>query len=160
MKVFAAGVSEDGEIACFEIQIVPIFGEKDLITGYIGESLVDSTLLALTLYRIRKNDWNQKFHIHFSNSEIFKNGPSAGLAIYVKLVFLNSLNKYTALITGELDLHGRVIEVGGISQKYQLYLHGNKFNKFLAPIDNFFEGMEGTYIQHIDDINWEGMEWN
>ena len=46
MKVFAAGVSEDGEIAYFEIQIVPIFGEKDLITGYIGESLVDSTLLA------------------------------------------------------------------------------------------------------------------
>ncbi|WP_158589286.1 S16 family serine protease [Atopobacter sp. AH10] len=93
------------------------------------------------------------FHIHFTNSEIFKNGPSVGLAVFIKLVYRDKFEEYSALITGELDLEGNIIEIGGISKKYEVYLGNEEFNFFIAPRDNYEIGMTGLYFQHVDEIN-------
>ena len=58
-------------------------------------------------------------HVHVPAGAIPKDGPSAGLAIYIALVSLlteRAVNPHIA-VTGEISLRGLVLPVGGIKEK-------------------------------------------
>jgi len=100
---------------------------KLILTGQLGEVMKESAQAALSLVKsraatlaidpeiFRKND----LHIHIPAGAIPKDGPSAGVTLFVALVSLltgRHISKDVAM-TGEISLRGLVLPVGGIKEK-------------------------------------------
>jgi ATP-dependent Lon protease len=98
-----------------------------ILTGHLGDVMKESAQAALTLVKSRaallglspgvfeKSD----VHVHIPAGAIPKDGPSAGVAMFVAMasLFLNrSVHKDLAM-TGEISLRGLVLPVGGIKEK-------------------------------------------
>jgi ATP-dependent Lon protease len=98
-----------------------------ILTGQLGEVMKESAQAALTLVKahgaelglgpdiFRRSD----IHIHVPAGAIPKDGPSAGVAMYMALVSLamgTAVRSDTAM-TGEISLRGMVLPVGGIKEK-------------------------------------------
>jgi ATP-dependent Lon protease len=98
-----------------------------ILTGQLGEVMRESVQAAFTLVKghaaalnieqatISKTD----IHVHVPAGATPKDGPSAGVAMYVALVSLLTgvtVRSDTAM-TGEISLRGLVLPVGGIKEK-------------------------------------------
>jgi ATP-dependent Lon protease len=98
-----------------------------MITGHLGDVMKESAQAALSLVKARasglgvdpdlfeKND----VHLHVPAGAIPKDGPSAGVAMFVSLASLlteKTVRSDTAM-TGEISLRGLVLPVGGIKEK-------------------------------------------
>lgn len=115
-----------GDILFVEATKMPGDG-KLILTGQLGDVMKESAQAALSLLKSRaetlgidpdlfkKND----LHIHIPAGAIPKDGPSAGITLFVALVSLltgRRINKDVAM-TGEISLRGLVLPVGGIKEK-------------------------------------------
>ena len=115
-----------GDILFVEATKMPGDG-KLILTGQLGEVMKESAQAALSLVKSRaallgidadifkKND----LHIHLPAGAIPKDGPSAGITLFVALVSLltgRRISKDIAM-TGEISLRGLVLPVGGIKEK-------------------------------------------
>ncbi|MDF2577465.1 MAG: hypothetical protein K0S74_949 [Chlamydiales bacterium] len=116
----------------FPIQISKRFSEKPLVittTGNFGQSLQESFQVALTAAWNHLDLQNQTsvskkcqgVHIHSLEYYIHKDGPSAGLAVALAFYSLFTDIPITneLAVTGEIDLYGNVLKVGGIYEKIQ-----------------------------------------
>ncbi len=100
---------------------------KLILTGQLGEIMKESAQAALTLVKAHcdelqvaadvfdKND----IHVHVPAGAMPKDGPSAGVAIYVALASLvrDKPVRNDCAMTGEISLRGLVLPVGGIKEK-------------------------------------------
>jgi ATP-dependent Lon protease len=98
-----------------------------ILTGQLGEVMKESAQAALTLVKahgpglglgpdvFRRND----VHIHVPAGAIPKDGPSAGLAMFIALASLamGTPVRSDCAMTGEISLRGLVLPVGGIKEK-------------------------------------------
>jgi ATP-dependent Lon protease len=98
-----------------------------ILTGQLGEVMKESAQAALTLVKahgpglglgtevFRRND----VHIHVPAGAIPKDGPSAGVAIFIALASLamGTPVRSDCAMTGEISLRGLVLPVGGIKEK-------------------------------------------
>jgi ATP-dependent Lon protease len=115
-----------GDILFIEATRTPGDG-KLILTGQLGEVMKESVQAALTLVKVHcpscqvtpeffgKGD----IHVHVPAGAVPKDGPSAGVAMFVALASL-TLNKPVAsdrAMTGEISLRGLVLPVGGIKEK-------------------------------------------
>jgi len=121
-----AWTSTGGEVLFVEALRMPGKGGL-LLTGQLGDVMKESAQAALSYIRSRgdafeidpevfqKND----LHIHFPEGAIPKDGPSAGLAIATVLLSvlkgLPVLNTFA--MTGEIDLRGEALAIGGLKEK-------------------------------------------
>ncbi len=115
-----------GDILFIEANSVPGSGRLTL-TGQLGDVMKESAQAAVTLVKGRlkqlgksaevfeKND----LHIHVPAGSIPKDGPSAGVTMFVALMSLFSEKTVRSDIamTGEISLRGLVLPVGGIKEK-------------------------------------------
>ena len=115
-----------GDILFVEASRVPGSG-KLILTGQLGEVMKESAQAALTLVKSRapglgidvrlfeKSD----VHIHVPAGAIPKDGPSAGVAMFVALVslFTNRTARHDTAMTGEISLRGLVLPIGGVKEK-------------------------------------------
>ncbi|WP_243303596.1 endopeptidase La [Geothrix oryzisoli] len=115
-----------GDILFIEAARMPGSG-KLLLTGQLGEVMKESAQAALSLLKghlgelgLSGEDFEQlDVHIHVPAGATPKDGPSAGIAMFVALVSLftgRSVRGDTAM-TGEISLRGLVLPVGGIKEK-------------------------------------------
>ena len=115
-----------GDILFIEAARTPGSG-KLILTGQLGEVMRESVQAALTLVKgqaaalgieaglIDKSD----IHVHVPAGATPKDGPSAGVAMFMALTSLltgRTIRSDTAM-TGEISLRGLVLPVGGIKEK-------------------------------------------
>jgi len=115
-----------GDILFIETSRTP-GGGKLILTGQLGDVMKESAQAALTLVKARaatlgadaavfeKSD----VHMHIPAGAIPKDGPSAGVAMFVSLasLALNRPVRHDIAMTGEISLRGLVLPVGGIKEK-------------------------------------------
>ncbi len=115
-----------GEIMFVEATSMPGKGQI-IITGQIGRVMEESIRAAHSLLRSHTKELKisdevlaeSDIHVHVPAGAIPKDGPSAGLAIYVALVSLMTgkvINPDVAM-TGEITLRGLVLPIGGVKEK-------------------------------------------
>jgi len=87
-----------------------------------------------------KNTLMQGIHIHCPEGSVSKDGPSAGVAITIAIYSLfNNLPVNNIIgITGEIDLQGNVLPIGGLDCKILGGIHDG-IKKFIFPEDNHTE---------------------
>jgi ATP-dependent Lon protease len=109
-----------GDILFIEASKVPGSG-KLIITGQLGDVMKESAQAALTLARTYLNDAfdKQDIHIHVPAGATPKDGPSAGVAMFLALTSLLTGTPVRAdvAMTGEISLRGLVLPIGGVKEK-------------------------------------------
>jgi len=115
-----------GDIMFIECRIFPGKGEVRL-TGQMGDVMKESAQAAVSWMRsnaarlgidhdkIASSD----IHIHLPQGGIKKDGPSAGVALTcaVVSVFTNRPVRNDVAMTGEVDLRGNALPIGGLKEK-------------------------------------------
>jgi ATP-dependent Lon protease len=115
-----------GDILFIEATRVP--GHSKLIlTGQLGEVMKESAQAALTLVKARAPDLGidlavfekSDVHIHVPAGAVPKDGPSAGVAMFLALVslFTGRTARSDTAMTGEISLRGLVLPIGGVKEK-------------------------------------------
>ncbi|MFV0250334.1 MAG: endopeptidase La [Bacilli bacterium] len=145
------------------IEVTSFKGKGDLIlTGSLGEVMKESALIALNYlksnykyYKINYEEMiNFDIHIHLPEGAIPKEGTSAGIALTTALISLftsKKINNKLAL-TGEISLHGKVIEIGGLKEK-SIGAYRNGIKKIIIPFGNLKD------LEEIPDEIKEDIEY-
>src|SRR5262245_30126042 len=115
-----------GDIMFIECRIYPGKGEVRL-TGQMGDVMKESAQAAFSWTRANAARLNidldklanNDLHIHLPQGAIKKDGPSAGVALTLAVVsvFTGRPIRHDIAITGEIDLRGHALPVGGIKEK-------------------------------------------
>jgi len=100
---------------------------KLILTGQLGDVMKESAQAALTLVKARATLLGinpalldrSDVHIHVPAGAIPKDGPSAGVAMFVALVSLltGRIARSDVAMTGEISLRGLVLPIGGVKEK-------------------------------------------
>jgi len=115
-----------GDILFLETSAVPGQG-KLILTGQLGDVMKESAQAAVSLAKGRLDrlhltrEWlnEHDLHMHVPAGAIPKDGPSAGVAMFVSVMSLlsNQPVRSDVAMTGEISLRGLVLPVGGIKEK-------------------------------------------
>lgn len=130
-----------------QIEAVTFGGGKGKVsmTGKLGDVMKESIQVAEMLIKSRANSLGIKMstfdtlgvHVHVPEGATPKDGPSAGIAMVTSIV--SSLTgiavRKDIAMTGEVDLVGQVLPIGGLKEKLLAALRGG-ITKVLIPKDN------------------------
>jgi len=133
-----------GDILFIEATITPGNGRL-ILTGQLGEVMKESAQAALSIVKNRAGTYGvdagrfekSDIHIHVPAGATPKDGPSAGVAMFMALVSLltdRTIRSDTAM-TGEISLRGLVLPVGGIKEKV-VAAHRAGIRRVMLPARN------------------------
>jgi ATP-dependent Lon protease len=115
-----------GDILFIEASLTPGSG-KLILTGHLGDVMKESAQAALTLVKGHAKQFElapdlfdrSDIHIHVPAGAIPKDGPSAGVSMFIALASVVQHRPVRAdrAMTGEISLRGLVLPVGGIKEK-------------------------------------------
>jgi ATP-dependent Lon protease len=109
-----------GDILFIEASKVPGNGRL-ILTGQLGDVMKESAQAALTLAKTWSGDPMDKIdiHVHVPAGATPKDGPSAGVAMFVALASLlkDKPVRSNVAMTGEISLRGLVLPIGGLKEK-------------------------------------------
>jgi ATP-dependent Lon protease len=109
-----------GDILFIEASKVPGSG-KLILTGQLGDVMKESAQAGLTLARSFVAETLEKtdVHIHVPAGATPKDGPSAGVAMFLAIVslLLDVPVRSDVAMTGEISLRGLVLPIGGVKEK-------------------------------------------
>ncbi len=151
-------------------------GGKLILTGQLGDVMKESAQAALSLVKsqavslgidpdaFEKSD----IHIHVPAGATPKDGPSAGVAMFMALVSLMTgrIIRTDTAMTGEISLRGLVLPVGGIKEKV-VAAAGAGVTRVMLPARNRrdFEDipedarakLEFVWLEKVDDAVRAGL---
>ncbi|HLL20819.1 MAG TPA: S16 family serine protease, partial [Kofleriaceae bacterium] len=115
-----------GDIMFIETRVYPGKGDVRL-TGQMGDVMKESAQAAVSWMRANATRLGidhdkiatSDLHIHLPQGAIKKDGPSAGVALTVAVVssFTKRPVRNDVAITGEIDLRGNALPIGGVKEK-------------------------------------------
>lgn len=114
-----------GDILFIESSRMP-GGGRLILTGQLGDVMKESAQAALSLVKSRAEQlgiepslFQGDIHVHVPAGAIPKDGPSAGVAMFMSLasLLLHRAVDPAVAMTGEISLRGLVLPVGGIREK-------------------------------------------
>ncbi len=158
-----------GEILQIEAMLMPGTG-KLLLTGQLGDVMKESAQAARSYACANAHSFGidpklfteYDMHIHLPAGAVPKDGPSAGLAMLTAMLSTLTGRAISAdyAMTGELNLRGEVMPIGGVKEKvlaakrnnipYVILPRKNKHN--LAELDTLLEGIDIILVDHADDV--------
>jgi len=126
------------------------------LTGHLGDVMKESAQIALSYLQANARAFNLEpkgfesmdIHIHVPAGAIPKDGPSAGVTMFMALYSLLTgrlVRKDTAM-TGEITLRGSILPVGGIKNKVLAAQRGG-IKRLVIPEEN-----ENDLIEIPDEI--------
>ena len=158
-----------GDILFIEATRTP-GGGRLLLTGQLGEVMRESAQAALSLIKsmavqlkiepalFEKND----IHVHVPAGATPKDGPSAGVAMFMALASLltGRVIRSDTAVTGEISLRGLVLPVGGIKEKV-VAAQGAGITRVMLPARNrrdyddipeeVRKTLEFVWLERVDD---------
>lgn len=165
-----------GDILFIEATKMPGNGRL-ILTGQLGDVMKESAQAALSLVKSRagglgvdaglfeKND----IHVHVPTGATPKDGPSAGVAMFMALVSLltgRTVRSDTSM-TGEISLRGLVLPVGGIKEKV-VAAAGAGITRVMLPARNkrdyddipasARDKLEFIWLEKVEDALENGLE--
>jgi ATP-dependent Lon protease len=158
-----------GDILFIEATATP-GGGRLILTGQLGEVMKESAQAALSIVKNRAASFGidparferTDIHIHVPAGATPKDGPSAGVAMFMALVSLmtdRTIRSDTAM-TGEISLRGLVLPVGGIKEKI-IAAHRAGLRHIMLPARNrkdyedipeeVRQQLTFTWLERVDD---------
>jgi ATP-dependent Lon protease len=158
-----------GDILFIEATATP-GGGRLILTGQLGEVMKESAQAALSIVKNRAASFGidparferTDIHIHVPAGATPKDGPSAGVAMFMALVSLmtdRTIRSDTAM-TGEISLRGLVLPVGGIKEKI-VAAHRAGLRHIMMPARNrkdyedipeeVRQQLTFTWLERVDD---------
>ncbi|MCQ2795884.1 MAG: endopeptidase La [Bacilli bacterium] len=116
-----------------------------VLTGKLGDVMKESASIALDYVKANAKRYKIDFklfkendiHIHFPEGAIPKDGPSAGIAITLAIIscFSNTPASCDVAMTGEVNLRGSALPIGGLREKSLAALRSG-IKKIIVPREN------------------------
>jgi len=148
-----------------------------VLTGQLGKVMKESAQAAISLVKSRARDLDidpgifekSDIHIHVPAGAIPKDGPSAGITMFIALVSLLTGRhvRNDIAMTGEISLRGLVLPVGGIKEKV-LAAHAAGIHTVLLPSRNKKDledipqsaraRMQILWVERVEDAILEALE--
>lgn len=158
-----------GDILFVEAARMPGTG-KLILTGQLGDVMKESAQAALSLIKARVRELGieqemldkSDIHIHVPAGATPKDGPSAGVAMFLALASLltNRPLRSDVAMTGEISLRGLVLPIGGVKEKVLAALRAG-ITTVLLPARNrrdlsdipadARDGLNFVWIERVDD---------
>ena len=165
-----AWTSTGGVTLEIEVNAMPGKGAVTL-TGQLGDVMQESAKIAFTLVRSMTEKYGKDaryfkshdFHLHIPEGAVPKDGPSAGITMTTALfsVATDSPVRGDIAMTGETDLRGNVLPIGGLKEKL-LAAKNARMKTVLVPEKNkrdfseiseeITEGMDIIYVSRIEEV--------
>lgn len=164
-----------GDILFIEATAAPGKGKLTL-TGQLGDVMRESVQAALSLLKSRASTLEidaekldkSDLHVHVPAGATPKDGPSAGVAMYLALVSIltGRVVRPDTAMTGEISLRGLVLPVGGIKEKVvaaaragltRVMLPARNKRDFDDIPEDVREQLEFIWLETVDDALREGL---
>ncbi len=159
-----------GEMIKIEAVLMPGKG-KLMLTGQLGDVMKESAQAALTYARANSEAFvitdyslfdNSDLHIHVPAGAVPKDGPSAGITMLSAIlsVYTKRAINATYAMTGEVDLQGNVMPIGGVKEKI-LAAKRNGISHIILPNKNKHDiiGLKDItkdinliWVDHADEV--------
>ncbi|MGP1676118.1 MAG: endopeptidase La [Burkholderiales bacterium] len=143
---------------------------KLILTGQLGDVMKESAQAALTLVKSRAPGLGidaaaferSDVHVHVPAGAIPKDGPSAGVAMFIALasLFTDRKVRTDTAMTGEISLRGLVLPVGGIKEKVLAAMRAG-ISRVMLPARNrkdleevpaeAKQKLEFVFLEDVDD---------
>jgi len=165
-----AWTSVGGDTLQIEVNTMPGKGEFKL-TGQLGDVMKESAMAGISYIRSVSDkyaiaaDYFEKtdIHIHIPEGAVPKDGPSAGITMATAMLSAITGRKVRGDIamTGEITLRGRVLPIGGLSEKIlaaktigiKTVIIPEKNKRDLAEVSaEILEGMEIIYVSTMEEV--------
>ncbi|TFG39252.1 MAG: endopeptidase La, partial [Candidatus Aminicenantes bacterium] len=159
-----------GELLVTEATLMRGKGQLTL-TGQLGDVMQESARAAMSFVRARAESLGidieafekTDVHVHVPEGAIPKDGPSAGITLATSLVsaFTNTPVRVDLAMTGEINLRGHVLPVGGVKEKI-LAAYRACIREVVMPAENekdlediledVREDMTFHFVEHMDEV--------
>jgi ATP-dependent Lon protease len=158
-----------GEVIKIEAVLMPGKG-KLILTGQLGDVMKESAQAALSYAKAHAKEFdihqkmytNYDIHIHVPAGAVPKDGPSAGITMLTAILSVltnRPINSHYAM-TGELNLCGEVMPIGGVKEKILAAKRNNvdhvilpyKNRHDLTGIEDSIEGVKVILVSHADEV--------
>jgi ATP-dependent Lon protease len=158
-----------GEVLQVEAMLMPGTG-KLILTGQLGDVMKESAQAAVSYARAHADEFgvDRKYftdfdlHIHLPAGAIPKDGPSAGVTLLSSIfsVLTNRPVNCEYAMTGELNLQGNVLPIGGLKEKI-LAAKQYGLNRVLLPkqnkkdmisVDGADKGMKIFWVDRVEEV--------
>lgn len=158
-----------GEVIKIEAVLMPGKG-KLILTGQLGDVMKESAQAALSYAKAHAKEFeinhkmfsNYDIHIHVPAGAVPKDGPSAGITMLTAILSVlteRPINSHYAM-TGELNLCGEVMPIGGVKEKILAAKRNNvdhvilpyKNRHDLTGIEDTIEGVKVILVHHANEV--------
>ena len=164
-----AWTSFGGELLKIEALMMPGSG-KLILTGQLGDVMKESAQAAMSYARSHADQFHIKhemftqydLHIHVPAGAVPKDGPSAGITMLTSILsaLTNRAIDASFAMTGELNLRGDVMPIGGVKEKL-LAAKRNRMSSIILPEQNrndyatikeFTDGINIIWVSHANEV--------
>lgn len=118
---------------------------KMTVTGNLGKVMKESVQVIMNVIKANSAKYGIPFNkfaeldivAHLPSGAVFKDGPSAGVTLFTALLsaYIGFKVNCTVAMTGEVDLYGQVLAIGGLKSKIMAAIK-NGIKKVLIPEAN------------------------
>jgi ATP-dependent Lon protease len=158
-----------GEMLKIEAALMPGKG-KLMLTGQLGNVMKESAQAAMSYARVHASEFgidkrlftDYDLHIHVPAGAIPKDGPSAGITMLTSILSALTNRPINAdyAMTGELNLCGEVMPIGGVKEKI-LAAKRNKISHIIFPyqnkndlvgIEDIIQDIDVIWVRHANEV--------